>query len=88
MTRAEKERILRANYERILANRNISSDKDAAVAGVSLSPVSAVVTDDKPYYNDIPMIPSAVKPKMGRMVSVWNPVTLVNEMQWQDDSGF
>ena len=93
MSRSDAERAHRARLarERTLAKRNISSDKDATVAEV-VTPVAVGVADaEEPmgnYYIDIPAIPSAHKPKMGRMVSVWDPVALVNVMRWQESNGY
>ena len=57
-----------------------------------VTPVAVVVVDaEEPPgngYIDIPAIPAAAKPKMGRMVSVWDPVALVNVMRWQESNGF
>ena len=57
-----------------------------------VTPVAAVVADaEEPmgnYYIDIPAIPSAPKPRMGRMVSVWDPAALVNVMRWQESNGY
>lgn len=93
MSRSDAERAHRARLarERTLAKRNISSDKDATVAEV-VTPVAVVVVDaEEPmgnYYIDIPAIPSAPKPRMGRMVSVWDPVALVNVMRWEESNGY
>lgn len=38
--------------------------------------------EQKPEYIDIPPIPSARRPRIGRMVSVWDPVQLVNRLVW------
>jgi hypothetical protein len=38
--------------------------------------------ESKPAYIDIPSIPSAGRPRIGRIVSVWDPVLLVNRLVW------
>ena len=38
--------------------------------------------EPKPAYIDIPSIPSAGRPRIGRIVSVWDPVLLVNRLVW------
>ena len=95
MPRTDAERAHRARLarERTLAKRDIliSSDKDATVAEV-VNPAAVVVVDaEEPQgngYIDIPAVPAATKPPMGRMVSVWDPVRLVNVMRWEESNGY
>ena len=52
--------------------------------------IAITLTEEVPVnaYVDIPAIPTAVKPPMGRWASVFDPVSLCDRMVWRESNGY